>query len=280
LWIHHRLGEDEEPVWYVPAGLAPSELQSILVVIDQFLETPYDLNGKKASELLSKPRRRRRRGSPSPVGELPSDDGLRKKKKEKKMKEKEQYKSALLIEDSDAEYGDIKAFLEREKSLRERTARFAAENGRTGTMKSTGTKKRRKKADIGVGKKRKGNDQSVLAPSHGEVENETSHSEESDMALFGSRRSSPVVDASPRIKERPRPRPRPRPKPRIISAQLPVSNPSPTQNHTSDADADAGEFVRSAADVALEDSSPEKLSRVGTTGRRRKSRLVMSDDEQ
>lgn len=52
--------------WYIPAAVLPSDLQSCLNVISQFLENPLDLEGKKASQLLSKKRRRRlRRPSPS-----------------------------------------------------------------------------------------------------------------------------------------------------------------------------------------------------------------------
>jgi len=118
-------------------------------VINQFLQTPLDLGGKKAKELLSKKARRRRRARRSPStsdSDTDKDEPVQKKKREKKQKEKETYKSAQFIEDSDEEYGDMDAFLEKEKQLREKTsAKAAAEGGAIGTMKATGTKKRRKK---------------------------------------------------------------------------------------------------------------------------------------
>ena len=132
--------------WYVPSGTAISELQRIRSVIKQFLEEPIDLEGKKASQLLSKKRRRRRRRSPS-VSEddaVLSGDEPRRKKKEKNKKEKEQYKSAQFIEDSDEEYGGMDTFLEKEKAQREKTSLAAVNStgGRLPTMKATGTKKR------------------------------------------------------------------------------------------------------------------------------------------
>jgi replication fork protection complex subunit Tof1/Swi1 len=107
---------------------------------------------------LSKKRRRRRRRSPSPT----SDDGAtsedeprrkeKKEKKEKKKKEKEIYKSAQFIEDSDVEYGDMEAFLEREKATRNRTKLVAETAGidRVATMKPRGTKKRRQNIAAGA----------------------------------------------------------------------------------------------------------------------------------
>lgn len=113
------------------------------------MKTPIDLEGKKASDLFGKKRRRRRRRSPSPEsgsdGVL-DDDGPRRKKKEKKQKEKQQYKSAQFIEDSDEEYGDIEAFLEKEKVMRERAQRAAEASGvQISNMKAQGTRKRRRK---------------------------------------------------------------------------------------------------------------------------------------
>ena len=124
-----RNQDADELEWYVPSGIAISELQRIHNVIKQFLETPIDLDGKKASQLLSKKRRRRRRRSPSPLpddNDVSSGDEPRRKKKEKKKKEKEQYKSAQFIEDSDEEYGGMDAFLEKEKAQREKASLAAA----------------------------------------------------------------------------------------------------------------------------------------------------------
>jgi len=261
----------------VPAALAPSELQSVLVVINQFIETPYDLNGKKASELLSKPRRRRRHRLSSPENDLPSDeDEPQKKKREKKKKEKEQYKSATFIEDSDAEYGDIEAFLEKEKAQREKTAR-AAESGGIGNMKSTGTKRRRKKTDTGGGKKRKGNDESLLVSTRRqEAGSDTGQSENTDVDAFGSRRSSAAASTSPPA-ERPRPRPRLIPRTSAPSVMSNGSPPPDILDGTTDVDVGAGKLVTTANDGDL---SPQKLTGLGTAGRRRQSRLVISDDEE
>lgn len=51
----------DELEWYVPAAVLPSGLQSSLNVINQFLETPIDLEGKKAAQMIRKKRRSRRR---------------------------------------------------------------------------------------------------------------------------------------------------------------------------------------------------------------------------
>lgn len=141
--------DTDELEWYIPAAILVEDLQRTLNVINQFLHTPIDLEGKKASQLFSKKRRRRRRRSPSPESDadgMSGDEVMRKKRKEKKKKEKETYKSAQFIEDSDAEYGDMESFLEKEKAARERAVLAAAASGtdRPATMKPTGTKKRRR----------------------------------------------------------------------------------------------------------------------------------------
>jgi replication fork protection complex subunit Tof1/Swi1 len=278
LWqvSHTGVGDDDEPEWYVPAGIPPSELRSILVVIDQFLEKPFDLDGQKASEFLNKSRRRRRRRSPSTGSGLPSDeDEPRNSRKEKKKKEKEQYKSAVFIEDSDAEYGDIEAFLEKEKALRERTARIAAETGGAGIMKPTGTKKRRKKPDAGIGKKRKGNDELALVSSDREQAGQTHASGGSEIEVLGSGTSS-NAGTSPPVKERPRPRPRP-----ILPASHSPMASDPPSEVLDRVSNDLGEPHRSAADVTLVDSSPEGSPRLRSMGKtRRKIPLFISDYEE
>lgn len=143
----------DELEWYVPAAIFPEELQRSLNVINQFLENPLDLGGKKASQLLTKKNsRRRRRRSPSVEGDAllsDSDGEVHKKRKERKEKEKEVYKSAQFIEDSDVEYSiDDEAFWKKEKALREKTALLAAE-GKSTTMRETGTKKRKKRRTDG-----------------------------------------------------------------------------------------------------------------------------------
>ncbi|KII91841.1 hypothetical protein PLICRDRAFT_38697 [Plicaturopsis crispa FD-325 SS-3] len=215
------LDEDaDELEWYVPAAIVPREMQSCLVVIDQYLENPIDLEGKKAAQLLSKKARRRRtrRRSSTPDSDADAvlsdeDEPKRKKKKEKKKKEKEIYKSAQFIEDSDEEYGDMEAFLEKERIMREKAALEAAKSGKSGTMKATGTKKRRKKAgtnENGAGrKKRRGSPDVVVVAA-----DDDEKSDESDVNIFGSPKAatSPILEPESRPRSHPRPRPKPRPK--------------------------------------------------------------------
>lgn len=143
------IGEDELQ-WYIPAAILPPELQGILNVINEFLETPFDLGGKKATSFLSKKRLRHRR-APSPESQEDAeveDDERGKRRKEKKKREKEHYKSAQFIEDSDEEYGDMDDFLEKEKKLRNRVALASAtatsQAVRPPGMRARGTKKRRR----------------------------------------------------------------------------------------------------------------------------------------
>jgi len=267
------LDEDaSELEWCVPAALIPSALQSILTIIDQFLENPIDLDGKMASKLLSKKRRRRRRRRSLSSGS--DSDGEVKKKKEKKKKEKEQYKSAALIADSDVEDGDLEAFLEKEKALRDRVSRNT-EGGRIGTMKATGTKKRRKKVLDKGEKKRKGNDESAV---RGREPQDLS--EASDLDLFGSRQSSPTTGAGGEEQPRPRPRPRPRPKKRT-STDLGLLDAMPlTSDLASGAEpGHATSFENAVEPVVSRRQSPE-LGEVDIPPPKRKGRLVVSDDEE
>jgi replication fork protection complex subunit Tof1/Swi1 len=123
--------------------LLPGDLQNTLGVIRQYLSSPIDLDGKKASTFLRAKTKRRRR-SPSPGTDTEDSESSNGRfKREKRKKEKEVYKSAAIIMDSDDEYGDMDAFLEKERILRERTERFTSESGSLATMKATGTKKRK-----------------------------------------------------------------------------------------------------------------------------------------
>jgi replication fork protection complex subunit Tof1/Swi1 len=232
-----------------------------LNVINQFLQTPLDLGGKKAKELLSKKARRRRRARRSPStsdSDADEDEPVQKKKREKKQKEKETYKSAQFIEDSDEEYGDMDAFFEKEKQLRERTtAKAAAEGGALGTMKATGTKKRRKKDGKGGNKKRKGE------PDMQKMK--------ADIGVIGGLEDddAPNTVATPKQK----PRPRPRPKPRVKNS-LDVSSPLKDTNGASPPD-----FPDvSTSKPPSPDSNSARLSSIGTT--KRKTRIVISDDEE
>ncbi|KAG6889904.1 hypothetical protein C0992_003697 [Termitomyces sp. T32_za158] len=241
--------DTEELEWYVPAGVVPADLRSTLTVIDQFLESPIDLQGKKASDLLGKKRRRRRRRSPSPQSDsddVLDDDGPRRKKKEKKKKEKQQYKSAQFIEDSDEEYGDIEAFLEKEKVMREKAQQAAEASGvQISNMKAQGTKKRRRKTGNNSRKRRKAEaDDSTNVDGHESLDTDT-----------GEENDDNAGDLSP---SPPRPRPRPLGK-RALSS--PVA--TPTDQHFSDTSDD-------------NESQPAKTM-IGTALKR--SQVVISDDD-
>jgi replication fork protection complex subunit Tof1/Swi1 len=155
----------DELEWYVPAAITPRDLQTTLGVVRKYVAAPFEVDGKQASALLKKKaiRRRRRRSSPSDSdadgdAEGDVDDEKKKARKGKRKKEKEVYKSAATIADSDEEYADMDAFLEKEKALREKTARIQGDGGRLPTMKSAGTKKRtrpREAADKAAGKQKR-----------------------------------------------------------------------------------------------------------------------------
>ncbi|KAG8216231.1 timeless protein-domain-containing protein [Butyriboletus roseoflavus] len=241
------LAEDaEELQWVVPTSIVPTVLRERLNVVDQFLKNPIDLEGKKASEMLSKKtRRRRRRRSPS-LGsdvELP-DDEPRRRKKAKKTKEEKMYKSAQFIEDSDEEYGDMEAFLEKEKVLREKTARAAVESGKIATMRATGTKKRRKKGKDAVLLSAEEDDPAPVAA--GAFSDDSNSGDEISRLLRSSRSPSPRKTRS---------------KPRLV--QKPKT---PAVDETIDISSDSEQQVLASPTSAV----------VRPT---RKGRLVLSDDE-
>jgi hypothetical protein len=139
------LDVSDEPQWYIPAGIDLSDLKRSLTVIEQFEKTPLDLEGKHAAQLLHKKRQSRRRRKDDDDDD---DDGGRKQHKvARKAREREKYMSAQFIEDSDEEYGrDIEEFFAREAAVRERTALAAIDSlSHIGTMRPTGTKKRRRR---------------------------------------------------------------------------------------------------------------------------------------
>jgi replication fork protection complex subunit Tof1/Swi1 len=160
----HTCPDADELEWYIPAGIGLPDLQRALTVIEQFEKAPLDLGGKRASQLLlrKKKRRSRRRQRQRPRhtsadsdGEEEEDDeeddeeGNARSSKDRtaaRAREREVYKSAQFIEDSDEEYGrDIDGFFAREAELRERTALAAVDSALgTGTMRTSGTKKRRR----------------------------------------------------------------------------------------------------------------------------------------
>ncbi|KAF8607094.1 timeless-domain-containing protein [Ceratobasidium sp. AG-I] len=247
--------------WHVPASLPPSELQTSQNVIEQYLANPIDLQGKKAKDHVANkrgPRRQRRAIEPSSdessaLSESGEDDFLpnegpeaekraaRKaerqerraakrrardeertsKKRERKKKETVVYKSAELIQDSDAELGDDEAFFARERKLMGR-AKKAGEGSGTATMLSHGTKKRVRKEG---GTKRRGKrskDQEKVAEEEGEgaADTEKEDGEEAGLSDSLPERSKP--------KAKPKPRPKPKPKQKPAESDAEGSDARPT----------------------------------------------------
>ncbi|GAA5831127.1 hypothetical protein JCM3766R1_006246 [Sporobolomyces carnicolor] len=146
-WTAEEAPESAGLVWSIPAPLIPSKLDSDLKIIDDFLLDPIDpQNGKSASDLLrkqrKKPVRRKRRIASEDEMELGSDGEPappKKKKKQKKREEEEAaYKSAQFIEDSDDDEEANARFFEAEAALR---AQLAA--GAVSVHLDTGTKKKK-----------------------------------------------------------------------------------------------------------------------------------------
>ncbi|KAJ7856566.1 timeless protein-domain-containing protein [Mycena leptocephala] len=199
--------DTSELQWFVGADVPPADLQRTLKVIDQFLATPINLDGKKASELLTKTRRTRRARSPSPDSDGDPSDGAENSDSDAPKKRKRGKRRNRLNSPNSNSDGDIDAFLEKEKEMRERAVREAAETGKNPTMKATGTKKRRKK-DAPAGEataKRKKKRRSTSAAPDGDGD------AESDADVFGSRPVGNVEEST----STPRPRPRPKPKARF-----------------------------------------------------------------
>ncbi|KAJ1301303.1 hypothetical protein OPQ81_003705 [Rhizoctonia solani] len=126
------------------------------------------------------------------------------KKRERKKKEVQVYKSAEIIEDSDAELGDDDAFFARERELMEKAKQAGQGTYASTTMLEHGTKKKNKEG----GKKRRGKRATADAPEAG-VEGEAPAEEGGDQNDSSPEDTQPVA--------KPRPRPRPRPKPRQAS---------------------------------------------------------------
>ncbi|KAF9001196.1 timeless protein-domain-containing protein [Cyathus striatus] len=267
------LDEDvDEFEWYIPRAIAPSDMHDTVMVISQFLEKPIDLEGKKATDLLSKNRRRARRRSPSPNSD---PDIPEKRARQKKDKEKQQYKSAQFIEDSDEEYGDIEAFLAKEKSLREKAAATAAAtSGRPSMMKSAGTKKRRKKGgEGGVKKKRKADGSSAADNTAEEFGGEDKESSNSDSDISGTSPAGPTP-SSKSMNERPEaepPKPAPRPKPRPIRRMLSSQSSPPSEPPS--------ELSDGGKNPALPNDSLDDVHPAPRAGTSRSKRLILSSDE-
>ncbi|KAI0657606.1 timeless-domain-containing protein [Cubamyces menziesii] len=284
------LDEDaDELEWCIPSVILPAEMKRTLSVIERFLEKPIDLEGKSPSDLMTKKRRRRtrRRRSPTPDSDAEESDAPRRKKKERKKKEQQQYKSAQFIEDSDAEYGDMEAFLAKEQALREKTARLAASSGQATNMRAHGTKKRRRKQKDGAEKKRRkrgeqgagaGGEDEHQEPEEGKARASDSSSDESDFDVFGSpkrARPEPSPDTSPPtedVEERPKAKPRPRPRPRrkVTAVEEPTPQPiSPSRTTTATAAPSPG---------APDDSDDEVMTTAAVRGKR-KARAVIADED-
>ncbi|KZW03785.1 timeless-domain-containing protein [Exidia glandulosa HHB12029] len=150
----------DELEWYVPRELFPDALNQSLKTIDMFLEDPIDIDGKRPKQLTSKKRKRRARAASDSESD-PDATEERSKRRAKKKKEEQVYKSAALIEDSDAEIGDDDAFFERERALREKNllkANSAAADTAAAPGPRGGTKKKKKRAsetESGGAKKRR-----------------------------------------------------------------------------------------------------------------------------
>lgn len=289
----------DELEWYIPSVVLPSQLQSSVNIINQYLERPIDLEGKKSSELLKKKKRRRvrRRRSPTPDSDAEDDEerAADKKRREKRRKEKQLYKSAEFIVDSDAEMGDMESFLERERELRARTNAKALAEG--GNMRAHGTKKRRRKGkDEKGGKKRRKRGDQENGDADGDegdggstndkgAEKAASDSDESELDVFGSpkrARSEPSPDTSPpadgeESTAKPKPRPRPRPRARASKAASPdedggTSPPGPGGIPSPRNSSRAPSFVPSDDEILS--------SGAIKAGKRRPARLVVSDDDE
>jgi len=194
----------------------PFDMQSHLNVINQFLESPIDLQGKKPSELLKKKPRKRR---PRHV-EL-DENGEPLAKKERKRKEEQKYKSATMIEDSDADEDEWAAFFEREKKLAERTALASAATGTSGTMRATGTKKRRRNEGKKKRRKRGGNVMSEPERSGSESDGGPSTTQTPQQGDGTSPTEGPPSEEPTR--------PRPRPRKRLRASSPPQSSSPPLE---------------------------------------------------
>lgn len=242
----------DEIEWYVPAAILVADLKSILVVIEQFIANPISLDGKKASQLLIKQTRRsRRRRKLSPSEDeatLSDNDERRNERNKKKNKEKKQYKSAQFIEDSDAEYGDVEAFLEKEKILRQKALDAATEAGivdRPVGMRAKGTKKRRRRiGDEGKGRKRR---KGETTPQEGQDTPSSLSSTDSDSAL--GELDAPAVNEEERQPSRP--------KPRVLAKHRPSAEKTESASSPSSPASEAGELMT----------------------QKRTKRLILSDDD-
>jgi replication fork protection complex subunit Tof1/Swi1 len=129
LWID-TTSSDDELEWHIPKSEYPEALRTAHQTIANYLLDPIDINGKRPKQLLTKKRKRRARSisSNSSGSGDDSDAEERKQRRKRKQKEAQVYKSAAVIEDSDAELGDDEAFFAKEKAQRERYDLKAAQS--------------------------------------------------------------------------------------------------------------------------------------------------------
>ncbi|PCH36853.1 timeless-domain-containing protein [Wolfiporia cocos MD-104 SS10] len=263
----------EELEWYIPAKILPSNLQQSLNVINQFLEKPLELEGK-ATQLLST--KRRRSSFLDSSKDYSDDDAVKKiaRKKAKKKKEKQQYKSAQFIEDSDAEYGDTEMFFERERGLRERAARVAAESGQVAMMMPMGAKRRKKASDANKSKRRRKS--AKAGEQGGDIE-----SDDSDIKLFDSpRASSSDESVQQKIVTQSRPRPRPRPRYKAPPAEDDVDAPLVSQidGHS---ESTPNSPPRTSSLIEVSGAEEDDLLSVKPAGRKKgRLQLALSDDDE
>ena len=317
------------------------DLRRDLAVIEQFEKTPLDLGGKRASQLLRKKRRNRRRQRQRPrhtsadsdgegggsgggdggkdegegegEGEDENDARRPNKARTARAREREAYKSAQFIEDSDEEYGrDIDAFFEREAELRERTALAAVDSALgTGTMRASGTKKRRRPrgrpADVedaddgggGGGGARQAKRRAVHAPSQRIGSDGTQSESESGPESQVSARPAPPRDRRP-----------PKPRPRYRGSATTINEPQSLQRDSAEAESltataflapddadvsesshDVGDQGRNESDAGDDESANHRssLARLAQGGggasvpngsAPRKGRVILSDEEE
>ncbi|KDN42043.1 hypothetical protein RSAG8_07088, partial [Rhizoctonia solani AG-8 WAC10335] len=227
--------------WHVPKQLTPSELQTSQNVIEQYLTSPIDLQGKKAKDHLTTKRKAQRRRDEheassssseeskrlSESGEedfLPNDEASvqkraarraareerraakRHRREERESKKRERKKKEVQVYKSAETIEDSDAELgdDDEFFAKERELMEKANQAGQGTYASATMLQHgtKKRRNKEGGKKRKGK-RAVDAP---EAEAEAEALTEEDQ-----NNSSPE-DAQPVTKPRPRPRPRPKPK--------------------------------------------------------------------
>ncbi|KDQ07544.1 hypothetical protein BOTBODRAFT_192367 [Botryobasidium botryosum FD-172 SS1] len=307
----------DELEWLIPAKIPPSDLQSSLRVIEQFLETPIDLEGKRASEMLrKKPVRRRRQRAATPsssssdadeaAGEISSGGAdedpetraaKRKSKKKKrssqntekqgeaktrKKKEKQIYKSAQFIEDSDAEIGDDDVFFEKERALRREAELAAAGSGPSATMMGKGTKKRKKRASSPIASVRGGRKRQ-----RGRKDDDGSESDSMADTPSGHPERAPSSVDGDAIEVISTPKPRPRPRPRHAVRRVKQGDDTAgTSSPTGAASSSPGEKFQELHldDTSDLDADQEDEGGVASSGRafgkaKKKTRVVILDDE-